>query len=51
MVEAIGQAIAAGVSPDRISLSSDGNASLPVFNAQGELICLKPGGLAVYLKH
>ncbi|MGI2258980.1 beta-aspartyl-peptidase [Shewanella sp. GXUN23E] len=43
VVDAIRQAIEAGVSPDRISLSSDGNASLPVFNERGELISLEVG--------
>ena len=43
VVDAIRQAIEAGVSPDNISLSSDGNASLPVFNDKGELISLEVG--------
>ena len=32
-----------GVRPDRITLSSDGNASLPCFNGQGEMIGLTVG--------
>ncbi|MCL1036064.1 beta-aspartyl-peptidase [Shewanella submarina] len=43
VVDAIRQAIEAGVSPDNISLSSDGNASLPVFNDKGELVSLEVG--------
>lgn len=43
VVDAIRQAIEAGVSPDNISLSSDGNASLPVFNDRGELTSLEVG--------
>ncbi|MCL2912677.1 beta-aspartyl-peptidase [Shewanella corallii] len=43
VVDAIRQAIEAGVSADNISLSSDGNASLPVFNDKGELVSLEVG--------
>lgn len=44
--EAIAYCVRKGVSPLSLSMSSDGNASLPVFNAAGELIGLEVGQVA-----
>ncbi|MGL5148873.1 MAG: amidohydrolase family protein, partial [Plesiomonas shigelloides] len=35
--DAVLYALEAGAAPERITVSSDGNGSLPVFNAQGEM--------------
>ncbi len=46
VVDAVQQAINANVPLRQISLSSDGNASLPVFNDRGELTGLEMGTVA-----
>ncbi len=43
VAEAVGQALAAGVPLDQISLSSDSNGSMPVFDTQGRLVRLAVG--------
>jgi len=40
---ALAEALQSGVAPQQLTLSSDGNASLPIFNAQGELLGLQVG--------
>lgn len=42
---ALKQALAAGADENRITFSTDGHASLPNFNAQGELVSLKVGAM------
>ncbi|TDB01442.1 beta-aspartyl-peptidase [Halomonas marinisediminis] len=42
---AVAQALAARIEPSRITLSSDANASLPRFDADGRFIGLRPGRL------
>ncbi|MGL4476553.1 MAG: beta-aspartyl-peptidase [Shewanella sp.] len=46
VVDAVFQALDAGVSINNISLSSDGHASLPVFNEFGQLTGLEMGRIA-----
>ncbi|MCP5207721.1 MAG: beta-aspartyl-peptidase [Hahellaceae bacterium] len=41
--EALAELLAEGVDPMMMTMSSDGNASLPSFNARGELVELKVG--------
>ncbi len=43
VVEAVRQALAAGVPLERISLSSDSNGSMPVFDARGRVVRLAVG--------
>lgn len=38
--EAVRLALEAGVAPDRITISSDGNGSMPVFDAQGKMVAI-----------
>lgn len=40
---ALAQALAAGVPPQQLTMSSDGNASLPIFASDGQLIGLEVG--------
>ncbi len=44
--EAVAKALDAGIDVNRISISSDGNASLPVFDKAGELIGLEVGSVS-----
>ncbi len=44
-VEAIRMALEAGISVDRISLSSDSNGSMPVFDARGHVVKLGVGDI------
>ncbi|TCS40320.1 beta-aspartyl-peptidase [Reinekea marinisedimentorum] len=44
--EALKMALEAGADENRITFSTDGHASLPVFNAQGELTSLKCGSMS-----
>lgn len=41
--EALAQAISLGICSTQLTMSSDGNASLPIFSAQGELLGLEVG--------
>ncbi|WP_246109340.1 beta-aspartyl-peptidase [Reinekea thalattae] len=43
--QALKIALDAGADEDRITFSTDGHASLPVFNDQGELVSLKTGSM------
>lgn len=47
---ALAQAIDAGADTSRITFSTDGHASLPVFNEQGELASLKVGSMRSLLE-
>ncbi|WP_423187203.1 beta-aspartyl-peptidase [Alishewanella sp. d11] len=46
---ALSRALQAGISPMQLTMSSDGNASLPVYNVQGELIGLEVGKVSSLL--
>lgn len=41
--ESLAEALGLGVNPERVTMSSDGHASLPVFNDRRELVGLKMG--------
>ncbi len=44
--EAVLRALAEGVSPERITMSSDSNGSMPVFDSRGEVVRLAVGQIA-----
>ena len=44
--EAVAMALQAGIASSQLTMSSDGNASLPVFNEQGRLVGLEVGQVA-----
>ena len=48
--DAIVRALAAGISPEQMSMSTDGHASLPSFDEQGNLVGLQVGQMDSMLK-
>lgn len=47
---ALAEALYLGIAPMQLTMSSDGNASLPVYDAQGELIGLQVGAVGSLLQ-